>query len=144
MVTHTFSEHFVLFSTYLAPPKILSGTTLQEIKNGTSLITCEVDRGFPLATISWYRVYFNSEKGMREHSPLASTKPTIVNNTRFTIVGSNLSISNVKSSDEGKYHIRVVNKRGQDQLDILAAFGGMCLSIYSNRYALCIVFVVFL
>lgn len=122
--THISTEHFVLFSTSLAPPKILSGITLQEIKNGTSLITCEVDRGIPLATISWYRVYFNREKGKSENSLLTSTITIVENNTRFTIDGSNLNISDVKSSDEGKYHILVSNHLGQDTRNILAAFGG--------------------
>ena len=139
---HIFTEHFVLFFTTVAPPKILSGTTLQEINNGTSLITCEVDRGIPLATISWYRVYFNNEKENEEHLLMStiytivennSTRNTIVenNNTRFTIVGSNLNISDVRfSDDEGNYRIRVVNNHGQDELDILAAFGGMCMFIH--------------
>lgn len=113
----------MVLSTSLAPPKILSGTTLQEIKNGTSLITCEVDRGIPLATIIWLRVYVNHEK------LLTSTKAVKNNNTRFTMDGSNLKISDVKLSDEGKYLILVVNIHGSKTLDILAAFGGMSLSI---------------
>jgi hypothetical protein len=98
-----------------APPEILNAMPVQEIHHGaTSLLNCKIDRGYPEGNIHWLRV---SETGDAVLEEITATS-----HERFTIVENGLEISNVQSSDEGRYRCYVQNDHGVDASDIHAAF----------------------
>ena len=92
---------------------------IQEIYFGvTSLLTCTVDRGNPLATIEW--LYITSDEDGDE--VIETIAPDW--NPRFTVVDGGLQIENVQASDEGLYRCYVSNDYDIVELTIQAAFRG--------------------
>ena len=110
-----------LFYLFIAPPALLKSMPEQYIYlERTSVITCEVDRGNPLASIHWLRIqYDNTGKEV----PMEITNSS---NPRFTIVSDGLQITSVQLSDEGVYRCYVYNMYGNVILDIQATIRGLC------------------
>ena len=121
MPKYSFILLLTIFSTCLAPPALLKSMPEQYIYlERTSIITCEVDRGNPLASIHWLRIqYDNTGKEV----PMEITNSS---NPRFTIVSDGLQITSVQLSDEGMYRCYVYNVYGNVILDIQATIRGLC------------------
>ena len=110
--------------THTASPVVLNPMPIQEIYFGvTSLLTCSIDRGYPVGDVYWLRLDSTGDNIIAHVTP--SYDP------RFRIVEDGLQIEDVRSADEGLYRCFVQNSHGSDSFDIHAAFRGTYIHIYT-------------